>query len=89
MSSSPELTARNTTDAVYLAALQHSGITVTNRANAITAGHAICLLLSQGHSETEIVAMVMKDNPTFSAAVARDSDSVIGAVSAYCPDEMR
>lgn len=74
-------------DKLYLAALQNSGVTITNQANAIAAGHTVCTALAQGHSHAEIVAAIVRNNPTFDQAAA--NGSVSAAQMAYCPSTRR
>jgi Protein of unknown function (DUF732) len=85
--SAPPAAADNDADAVYLTVLQRSGITITNRDNAIVAGHTVCTLLSQGHSVEDIAAMTMRSNPTFTLTAAEGA--AVAAVVAYCPDRLR
>jgi hypothetical protein len=74
-------------DNQYIAAVQRGGMTIINRDAAITAGHAICVALAQGHSQDEIASGIVKTNPTFNSAGAYAT--IAAAVNVYCPEQRR
>ncbi len=70
-------------DAAYLAALQRSGMTITNTSQAISGGHAVCAYLAQGQTLAAAASMVMAGGPGLKLADA--NNYVSAAISAYCP----
>ncbi len=70
-------------DAAYLAALQRSGMTITNTGQAISGGHAVCDYLAQGQTTAAAAQMVMAGGPGLKLADA--NNYVSAAISAYCP----
>ncbi len=70
-------------DAVYLTALQRSGMTITNTGQAISGGHAVCAYLAQGQTPAAAALMVMAGGPGLKLADA--NNYVSAAISAYCP----
>jgi hypothetical protein len=68
-------------DDVFIAAIQRSGMTVTNRDAAIAAGHAVCLSLDKGATTSDIIGELMSGGYS-----AKDAGSIMGiSIAAYCP----
>ncbi len=70
-------------DAVYLTALQRSGLVITNTGQAISGGHAVCAYLAQGQTPAAAASMVMAGGQGLKLADA--NNYVSAAISAYCP----
>jgi hypothetical protein len=70
------------TDDAFIAALQRSGVAVTNRDAAIAMGHSVCRQLSGGAAPTAVAMGLMA-----SAGVPpKQTGHVIGiSVGSYCP----
>jgi hypothetical protein len=74
-------------DRSYLAALEQSGVTITDPVQAAAGGRSVCAYLKQGHSEAEAVAVGMRNNPSLSPMEAVHAITL--AVVAYCPEMNR
>jgi len=78
----PQPVASPEADAAFLAAVKKAGI-VTNPASALGVAHKVCGLMSQGNTESSIVAAIIKRNPRFTNA--NGEGFVNAAVATYCP----
>ncbi|MGH2897011.1 MAG: DUF732 domain-containing protein [Solirubrobacteraceae bacterium] len=79
----PALPIRGTvTDAAFLMALDHDGITYSTPTAAITVAHTVCTALDTGASITQVAAVIVQN----SHYTTDQAGYLIGAATAgYCP----
>jgi hypothetical protein len=74
-------------DANFLAALDKAGISYDSPAQATAAGDAVCQLMAEGRSGTEVIWQLVMSNQGLSTGSAARFASV--AASVYCPQYLK